>query len=275
MINSIKKIIKKIFNVVSIDISKIILEKKKRFDKNYFEEAFLIEEYFRSAKVNNGVMLDVGAHFGESFVKYLNDGWKVYAFEPDPNPLKIKELNALKSDNLRIYDMAISNQSNKIMPFYSSDESTGISSLSAFTSGHKLIKNVKTITIKDFVELESVGKIDFLKIDTEGHDFFVLKGLPWEDKRIHPTVILCEFEDKKTNPLGYSYSELGDYLLSKDYVVYISEWYPIERYGVKHKWRKLTKYPAKLDDENGWGNYIAIKNHALVNKEELFNRYCK
>lgn len=275
MNNLLKTIVKKIFRIVGLDISNIILKINKRYNRKYFEEAFLIEEYFRSAKVKNGIMLDVGAHFGESFVKYLNDGWNVYAFEPDPNPLKINKLNSLKSKNLRIYDMAVSDQSNKILPFYSSDESTGISSLSAFTAGHKLIKNVKTITIKDYVKMESVSKIDFLKIDTEGHDLFVLKGFPWLDERIHPTIILCEFEDKKTNPLGYSYSDLGDYLLSKDYVVYISEWYPIERYGVKHKWRKLTKYPAKLDDENGWGNFVAIKNHALVNKEELFNRYCK
>ena len=36
---------------------------------------------------------------------------------------------------------------------------------------------VKTIKLKNFIEKNKIKKIDLLKIDTEGHEFQVLKGL--------------------------------------------------------------------------------------------------
>ena len=42
-------------------------------------------------------------------------------------------------------------------------------------SVHKF--EVKKILLKDLLEGEEIEFVDFLKIDTEGHDFFVLKGL--------------------------------------------------------------------------------------------------
>jgi hypothetical protein len=36
---------------------------------------------------------------------------------------------------------------------------------------------------------KAINKIDFLKIDTEGHDFFVLQGFDW-DSHLHPDVII-------------------------------------------------------------------------------------
>lgn len=275
MKNYSKKIIRQIFGVLGINVSEIFLDLKRRHSKNHFEESYLIELYFKEIKLNRGVMLDVGAHFGESFLKYLNDEWNVYAFEPDPNPVKKSKLNKLRSDNLKLYDFAVSDESNKLLPFYSSEESTGISSLSAFTVGHKLIKNVKTITLRDFLLIEGIDKIDYLKIDTEGHDLFVLKGLPWDDVKVHPQVILCEFEDNKTKQLGYTYKDLGDFLLSKDYIVYMSEWHPIVRYGVKHKWRKMTRFPANLEDANGWGNFIAVKRSEKNESIKIFNKFSK
>lgn len=275
MIQIIKNIVKKLLSMIGIDLRKYILYIKKRYTSEFFEESFLIEKYFKKLNLADGIMIDVGAHFGESFSQYLKDGWTVYAFEPDPNPCKIKALNAFKGEKLEIYDLAVSDRSNVLLPFYSSEESTGISSLSSFTSSHKLVKNVQTISIKEFVWEKSIRKIDFLKIDTEGHDLFVLKGLPWEDEKLHPHVILCEFEDKKTKSLGYTYADMGRYLIDKDYVVFISEWYPIERYGVRHKWKKLTKFPAILDDTNGWGNFIAIKKNKLKNENSIFHKFIK
>ncbi len=31
-----------------------------------------------------GVMVDVGAHYGSSLRPFAKDGWRVFAFEPDP-----------------------------------------------------------------------------------------------------------------------------------------------------------------------------------------------
>src|SRR3546814_15144947 len=70
-----------------------------------------------------------------------------------------------------------------------------------------------------------ISRIDFLKIDVEGFDFFVIKGIDWDG--VTPDVILWEFEDAKTLPLGYSSRDAYSYLVHKGYQVTISEWHPI------------------------------------------------
>src|SRR3546814_10935540 len=81
-----------------------------------------------------------------------------------------------------------------------------------------------------------IDGVDFLKVDTEGHDLFVLQGFPWE--RFRPAVIECEFEDAKTVPLGYTFHDMARFLLAKGYRVLVSEWHPIIRSGVRPDWRR-------------------------------------
>jgi hypothetical protein len=81
--------------------------------------------------------------------------------------------------------------------------------------------------------------VDFLKIDTEGFDLMVLKGYPWTQSP-RPRVILCEFEDAKTVPLGYDFHQLAAFLVGEGYQLIISEWYPVKAYGGLHRWRRFT-----------------------------------
>ena len=94
-------------------------------------------------------------------------------------------------------------------------------------------------------------------MDTEGHDLFVLRTFPWETHR--PDVVVCEFEDSKTVPLGYTYQDLGSFLVDRGYQVLMSEWYPVVRYGIAHRWRRVVRFPATLEDPAGWGNFIAVR----------------
>jgi hypothetical protein len=90
--------------------------------------------------------------------------------------------------------------------------------------------------------------------------------VPWD--RIHPQLILCEFENKKTKPLGYDFDDMSNYLIEKGYHLVISEWYPIVEYGKIHNWRRFISYPCDLLDPNAWGKIIAVKD------EEDFNEIC-
>ncbi len=231
--------------------------------KKCFNESEAIRELFSKQK-QGGQMIDVGAHYGESFVYYLAKGWNVLAFEPDPsNAGKIS--GQICSKRLKLSPLAVSNCEKTDVPFYGSEESTGISSMVAFTKGHQEVGKIQTTTLRKVIEEEEITKVDFLKIDTEGYDLFVLQGFPWEE--LLPSVILCEFEDNKTRILGYSYRDLGDYLVEKGYDVYLSEWLPVIRYGQSHKWKSLNRYPCELSDEKGWGNFIAFNTNALGENE--------
>lgn len=204
-----------------------------------------------------GTMIDVGAHYGSAFRRFALSGWRVYAFEPDSlNRQRLMERGYGKMPNVKIDPRGVSNEMSTETPFYRSKESTGISGLSAFHPTHVLSEKVEVTTLELFVEEQGIDSIDFLKIDTEGFDLLVLKGFPWEE--IRPDIILCEFEDKKTVPLGCRYHDMAKYLEALGYKVIVSEWYPIERYGVRHNWRRFAPYPCELVNPNAWGNIFAV-----------------
>lgn len=215
----------------------------------------MIAEWFQ-ANPRTGTMIDVGAHFGESFAPYLKMGWKVIAFEPDPSN-RARLLENTKAEAIQLYDCAVGDREEERVPFFASPESDGISTLTAFRETHKEVNRVRLTTLAKVLGEAKTEKVDFLKIDTEGHDLFVLRGFPWE--RLRPEVVVCEFEDFKTIPLGYDFRQMGDFLIAQSYQVFLSEWAPILRYGTSHRWRSFKPYPCTLSDPKGWGNFVALK----------------
>jgi FkbM family methyltransferase len=206
-------------------------------------------------------MIDVGAHHGSALMPFLNKGWSVFAFEPDVynRATLLERLSKHKFQDLVFLDTrCVSNVSNKSVSFFTSEQSTGISGLSAFHETHHETQKVDITTLTDFFQDKTMPQVDFLKIDTEGHDLFVLQGYPWE--RGKPAVIECEFEDTKTVPLGYTFHDLAKFLVDKGYTVCVSEWHPIIRYGIRHDWNALKCYPCELADSKGWGNFLAFRD---------------
>jgi FkbM family methyltransferase len=211
----------------------------------------------------HGIIIDVGAHFGDSSKKYAEKGYTCHAFEPDP----VNREKLLKNTiNLPIYvdARAISNTISVNQPFYRSPESTGISSLTSFRKTHRQYCYVNTTTIEAYCLEKNIDRIDFLKIDTEGYDLMVLQGVPWD--RIVPSIILCEFEDLKTVPIGYNFHQMAEFLTKKGYSIFVSEWHPIIRYGIPHDWHRFTKYPCELSSKDAWGNLLAFNNEPDFNK---------
>ncbi len=236
-----------------VERERVIFGEFSRAQKARINEEEMIARYFGD---RGELMIDVGVNFGNSCDVYLRKGWTVHAFEPDPNNRR-ELLKAWGSNpQLIVNEEAVSDKAGLTVPFYASDESTGISGLSAFTDGHKKIAEVQTTTLKDYYQKTGIKHVDFLKIDVEGFDKFVLDGFPWEKDR--PEVVLAEFEDRKTVPLGYSTDDLVNAMIAQGYFVYVSEWYPIVRYGVAHDWRRFIRYTPELDLSRTWGNLIGF-----------------
>ncbi|MEM0925158.1 MAG: FkbM family methyltransferase [Planctomycetota bacterium] len=231
-----------------------------------FSESTLIRRFLQRLGVRHGVMIDVGAHFGESLLPYAEMGWAVYAFEPDPCPKKAEALKRLESDRVKIFPLAVSDRSGEQVDFYASSVSTGIASMSAFHESHHKIATVRTETLANVMADQSIDRVDFLKIDAEAHDLFVLRGFNWERR---PRVVIAEFEDGKTEPLGYLHTDLCEFLREKDYAVYLSEWHPIKQYGITHQWRSIQSWPCDLHDSRAWGNVIGIEKASVKTFERL------
>ena len=240
----------------------------------------LIGEYSRASKIrinesdliaqlngsnsNRGIMIDVGAHVGSALSPFLEKGWKIFAFEPDDKNRVILEKRYGNQPNIVIDKRAVSDKPAEKVPFYTSKESTGISSLALFHGTHEKTGDVSVTTLGKFCEEHQIGHINFLLVDAEGYDLFVLKGLDWS--KIKPDIVVCEFEDRKTSALGYNFHDMATFLQDRGYEVLVSEWHPILRYGIAHDWRRLAKYPCVLDSPNAWGNLIAFREIAVRQK---------
>jgi FkbM family methyltransferase len=229
-----------------------------------YDEASVIRDYFASRLVpgSTGMMVDVGAHFGTSFRAYLNAGWRVLAFEPDAT--KFPKLAPYEGKaGFELLKVAVSDSPREAMPFYTSTESTGISSLLAFRESHTLAASVPVVTLADVLAQRKIRHIDFLKIDTEGYDLQVLRGHDWS---IRPEIILTEFDEVKTRHLGHHFDAIADLIAGRGYTIYLSEWFPLERYGANHQWRSISRYPVQLHHDDAWGNLIAVRNDAQVDR---------
>ena len=207
-----------------------------------------------------GLMIDAGAHQGGSLAPFAKSGWQVFASEPDLENREVLTRKFGSHPLVQVDPHAVSNQPASNVTLYKSAQSSGISSLTPFHESHHEALKVDVITLADFLKEQELlaEQIDFLKIDTEGYDYFVLQGFPWD--RVSPGVILCEFENSKTEPLGYSLTDLAEYLRDKSYNLIISEWYPILAYGSSHRWRRFALYPCELLDPKAWGNIIAAQD---------------
>ena len=244
----------------SLPVASMLVGPFDRTSLAHCDETDCVAKLF-SGTLTGRSMIDVGAHHGWAFSPFLDMGWNVFAFEPDENN-RAELLGRLARHRNKVLvsldERCVSNKSEKGASFYSSVQSTGISGLSAFHESHIETQRVDTITLTEFFQNRPMPKVDFLKIDTEGHDLFVMQGFPWD--RGKPAVIECEFEDAKTFPLGYTFHDLARFLVGKGYVVYVSEWHPIIRYGIRHDWNRLLRYPCELADSKGWGNLLAFRD---------------
>lgn len=238
----------------------LLMETFPRSSRAHCDETDCIATLFCD-ELEGSIMIDVGAHHGSAMLPFLKLGWDVIAFEPDSKNRR-RLLDQLEQQNFRqkvtLDERCVSNYSDENVSFYSSEVSTGISGLSAFHDSHSESQSVAVTSLTSFFESSAMPSVDFLKIDTEGHDLFVLEGYPWH--RNKPKVIECEFENTKTLPLGYDFDDLASFLLALGYTVFVSEWHPIIRYGIKHDWHRLTRYPCNLNDSASWGNLLAFRD---------------
>ena len=151
---------------------------------------------------NNSCTIDLGANVG-IYTKVLAENSKhVYALEPEPgNFLELQE-NMKYFDNVSLYNMAASNL-------------TGSETLhlSLINNGmHRLYPSVlcfggynvpvKTIRVDDLIlKQEKVEKIDFIKMDVEGFEYFVIVGMTELLTRDKP-VIISEFHPDSIRESG-------------------------------------------------------------------------
>lgn len=131
-----------------------------------------LKEIFKINKINN-FFIDVGANYGTYSLYFSKNFKKIYSIEAAPKIFKLLQFNCENLKNIKTFNFAVSdNQSSKF--FYIDNKNFGANSLIK-KRFNKRIK-VKCNTLDRLVKKKSI-KNSFIKIDTEGSEINVLKGM--------------------------------------------------------------------------------------------------
>ena len=123
------------------------------------------------------VIIDIGAHIGyytRLFARLVGPTGKILAFEPEPDNFRLLQKNTSRFENIKLFNLAISDQNGKIS-FYKVKNSTGCHSV--IPQDQAEIINVNATTIDSFIAREKIKHIDIIKIDIEGGEAKALEGM--------------------------------------------------------------------------------------------------
>jgi len=210
-------------------MNKLILLVLKFFD--FFHQRKILK-FLKSKKIIFDIFFDVGAHHGETIKIYTKnfDIKNMYCFEASStNFLNLKKkINRIKfkETNLILENYALgANKANTQMKQMIESSSSTINEINLdskyFKKKKKLLLrskndnffkmiNVQQITLKDYMIEKNINKIDFLKIDTEGYEFEILKGADNFLEKIQFLILEHHYHDMiKKN---YKYQDINNLL---------------------------------------------------------------
>ncbi len=174
--------------------SKIIITLLNFFD--YFQQKKIIK-LINSKFSNPIIVFDVGAHYGETIKLFLRKlkVRKIYSFEASPYNFQIlkKNVSGYELNKVEIFNFGLGDKISK--KYINQTIESSSSTINELNKESKYLKKkLKVLNIKDkntfyqklpieistldnFIEKNNIQNIDLLKIDTEGYEFNVLKGL--------------------------------------------------------------------------------------------------
>lgn len=166
-------------------------------------------------------VLDIGAQTGIFTLtsKFLpNSKW--YSFEPIKEAADILRLNLHLNDikNVEVFTYAISNRSGSAILKLPENSLLGLATMGRkpLRFDHYTLREIECIELDTFVSEHNIEKIDFIKIDTEGWEYFVLQG---GKKMLHRdrSVILMEFFPMNMQQCGIYPNQILELLKELNY----------------------------------------------------------
>ena len=178
---------------------------------------------------SGNIVVDIGANIG-FFTLIMANGvkkeGKVFSFEPELENYKLLSKNVKENNlqNIILENKAVGNKNGSAEMYLASKENNIYSqSMHRIFSSKIVSQNSTPITIKiikldDFFEkLDLIKKINLIKIDVEGAEFDVLKGMNKILDSNKDLKIIMEFSLENLQDFGSKPDEVVDFLLKKNF----------------------------------------------------------
>jgi FkbM family methyltransferase len=168
------------------------------------------------------LVLDIGANIGYYSVKLsklVGNSGKVIAFEPTEHFRKTLRMNldANNITNVEVINIGLSDKEQKLEIDIGPSSATLHSPLGFDDIESKEVINLTTLD--SFVQKHNIPKIDFIKIDVDGHEPFFFEGA-WKSLNIYDPIVLLEVSHLHYLEAGFTAWDFYDSLKRNKYRIY-------------------------------------------------------
>lgn len=149
-------------------------------------------------KIDGAVVMDVGANIGNHSLSFAMHAHHVYSFEPVKSTFELLQKNTQhnKLSNITCYNFGLSDKNKSQDIFINESGNIGASSLKCKSKTHST-ERVTLVLGDEWTEasLKNTNGIDFVKIDVEGHEPKVIRGLKNTLRKYRP-IIMMEYNER-------------------------------------------------------------------------------
>lgn len=182
-------------------------------------------EIMRKLLNKDDTFIDVGANIGylsAIAMGFVGKTGQVHSFEPVPKYFKrLKDLAvANKEYKIVVNQYALGDKEETLRIDITGLAGIGMSTMILGLRKKKLIEEtikVPVCRLDRYIKEKNVGSVSLIKIDVEGFEFPVLKGLSGYFKTGHHPAIICEITPVAYPLLGYSLGQLSKYMEKHNY----------------------------------------------------------
>lgn len=167
------------------------------------------------------VVMDVGANIGYYSVilsKLVGEEGKVYCFEPTDYYSRVLQsnLDANNTKNVELIKLGLSNARQTL------DIQVGANSATLHSPGKvplNFTERIELVSLDEWVANHNIEKINFIKVDIDGHEPCFLNGA-WNTLEKYDPVLLLEVSHPHYLDAGVTAWDFYDLLKSKGYRIY-------------------------------------------------------
>jgi FkbM family methyltransferase len=173
--------------------------------------------------VSNGMtVIDVGANAGlltRHFCRLVGEKGRVFSFEPDPLVFRFLEFNTRRFANKELLQFAVSDNHEPMRLHLNNVSSLGNSLFNKAKSVESV--PVSCISLDEFLKSRGEPVVDVVKIDTEGAELSVLRGMRQTIARLPALKIIIEYCPQNLNGAGVAPRAVLDELRSHQFCLQI------------------------------------------------------